>query len=250
MLGMFRQRRRAGTFSPIYPDALQDRSDELGLRFVSLLDLQFWLMGRDVEHPDGNVLCRIGFTREPHPEAHRPSRYTCIAPAGRVIIWPCGILLPASATSENPANTDIGGSEECLVLRGCAPALVSAQNVCDTHDPAQLHAELQRGTSCPPQVLRNVCRWFSRYEQTVDTIVGIAHRTPRPGTTATLAPPEPCSLASRWATLADELSAEELSVKDLSSKDFAARLDTLAGVRRSNAGTAGDGDIQQPVVLG
>jgi hypothetical protein len=42
---------------------------------VRLLDVQFWLMGRDVEHPGGNLLPRLGFTRQAMADRPWPSRY-------------------------------------------------------------------------------------------------------------------------------------------------------------------------------
>ena len=35
--------------------------------FTRVLDVQFWLMGRDAEHPDGNLLPPLGFTRQTVP---------------------------------------------------------------------------------------------------------------------------------------------------------------------------------------
>lgn len=37
------------------------------------LELQFWLLGRDVNHPGGNLLLRAGFIPEP-PPAKPPAR--------------------------------------------------------------------------------------------------------------------------------------------------------------------------------
>ena len=42
---------------------------------VRLPEVQFWLMGRDVEHPGGNLLLRLGFIRQTVPDRPWPSRY-------------------------------------------------------------------------------------------------------------------------------------------------------------------------------
>lgn len=57
--------------------------------FSALLDVQFWLMGRDVEHPGGNLLCRFGFTREPAPHhVGGPGRYTWTQGERVIVLWP------------------------------------------------------------------------------------------------------------------------------------------------------------------
>jgi hypothetical protein len=47
--------------------------------------------------------------------------------------------------------------------------------------------------------------WFAHYETAVAATAGVGHRVPRPGSTATLAPPEPCSLERAWRELAVRL---------------------------------------------
>jgi hypothetical protein len=69
-----------------------------------LLDVQFWLMGRDAEHPEGNLLPRLGFTRETPPEPRTgQTRYR----REDAILWPFGLWLaptPDAAPSPRAAR--------------------------------------------------------------------------------------------------------------------------------------------------
>ncbi len=176
---------------------------ELNRSFVALLDVQFWLMGRDVEHPGGNLLCRLGFIREPASTGawsgrSAPSRYTRPAAPGstepEVVIWPCGMLLVASGCRS-------------LVVRGGIPVLAPDRGPDGLYDQAEVYAQWRRGSPCTAQALAQVSRWFARYECRVDELVGIEHRVPRPDTAPSLAPPQPCSLHSEWTSLAHTLEA-------------------------------------------
>ncbi|HWT95402.1 MAG TPA: hypothetical protein VN238_20565 [Solirubrobacteraceae bacterium] len=53
----------------------------------SLIDRQFWLLGRDALHPDGNLLVAAGFTREAPPTG-RPeaSRYRSTATSPELVL--------------------------------------------------------------------------------------------------------------------------------------------------------------------
>jgi hypothetical protein len=149
-------------------------------------------MGRDVEHPDGNLLLRLGFTRQRVPGRPWPSRYRRAEPGGHVVIWRCGLFL---------ADQQDG----CLLLRGKAPSAVTGDQLTDLYDLAEVAAVLDRGRPCPPETLARAGHWFARYEAAVASSAGVGHRVPRPGTTALLAPSEPCSLEREWRELAARL---------------------------------------------
>jgi len=155
-----------------------------------LLDVQFWLMGRDAEHPDGNLLPRLGFRREPVP-AGRPgtSRYRRTGPDGVVVLWPCGLFL----------GDDDGG---CLLIRGHAPAVAEDPRPPDAFAVSEIVAILRCSRACPPARLSRAATWLAGYEAEVERCVGVAHRVPVPGVRSRLAPPEPCSLARAWRELA------------------------------------------------
>lgn len=60
---------------------------------AELLDQQMWFFGRDIQHPDGNLLLRFGFARERPPvEVSGTSRYAIITPTGSLTLWGWGAL--------------------------------------------------------------------------------------------------------------------------------------------------------------
>ena len=160
--------------------------------FVRVLDVQFWLMGRDAEHPDGNLLPRLGFTRQNVPDRPWPSRYRRAEAGGHVLIWQCGMFLQAS-------------EHGCLLLRGMTPAAVTDSQLNDLYDLAEVKAVLRRGSPCPPAALMLASQWFAHYEAAVVAAAGVGHRVPRPGPRPTLAPPEASSLEPEWRKLAVRL---------------------------------------------
>jgi len=157
-----------------------------------VLDVQFWLMGRDAEHPGGNLLPRLGFARQKAPDRPWPSRYRRAEPGGYVIVWQCGLLLQ-------------GRGPGCLLLRGRAPAAVPGGQLEGLYDLDGVAAAQRRGAACLPGALARACGWFARYEAAVSASAGIGHRVPRPGSAPLLAPAEPCSLERAWLELAARL---------------------------------------------
>jgi hypothetical protein len=160
-----------------------------------LVDVQFWLMGRDVEHPGGNLLPRLGFSREPAPRSGLPTRYRRETPTLRVIVWPCGILFSAEEL-------------DSLLVRGQPLAVVAGIHCGSLHNSTELVAASVQGRPCPPTALGAACQWFAEYEESVRAIAGVAHRVPRPGSRPSLAPPEPCSLDRAWRELDAEISGK------------------------------------------
>lgn len=60
---------------------------------AELLDQQMWFFGRDIQHPDGNLLLRVGFARErPPAEVSGTSRYSVATPLGSLTLWGWGAL--------------------------------------------------------------------------------------------------------------------------------------------------------------
>lgn len=159
-------------------------------RFADLLSVQFWLMGRDVEHPDGNLLCsELGFGQERAPRRSWPSRYLRQGPEGLVVIWRCGLLLRDETRS-------------MLLVRGLAPARITDDALTDAFDLDDVFAAWSRSEPCPQPWLTSACRWLADYEAAIAAAVGVSHRVPSAGTAPALAPPRPCSLEQRWLELA------------------------------------------------
>lgn len=164
------------------------------MRFADLLDVQFWLMGRDVEHPDGNLLCSaLSFTRERAPKRSWPSRYRRTTNELDVLIWRCGLLL------------DRGG-DGLLLVRGLAPVAVDPADLGNVFDPEKVFASWSTSAVCPTHRLPEASLWFADYEAAVSASAGVAHRVPVAGTRPALAPAEPCSLEQDWRALATDLS--------------------------------------------
>lgn len=164
--------------------------------FVGLVDVQFWLVGRDVEHPEGNLLVRLGFAREPAPHGDLPTRYRRQTPTLRVVLWPRGVFFGTP-------------QRDCLLLRGRSPVVVAGVDPDTVYDPTQLTAAAVHGRPCPPDGLQAACDWFAGYEQDVAAVAGVAHRVPRPGPRPTLAPPEPCALDRAWRELAARIGGRK-----------------------------------------
>jgi hypothetical protein len=180
---------------PDLPRALEvtSRRGDAHSQFGHLLDVQFWLMGRDVEHPGGNVLARLGFRREASPEPGGRSRYCASEPGTQVVIWPCGMFL----------GTEHHG---CLMVRGHQPTTVDGSTVAGLSDAAQVLELGREGAPAEPGLLAHAAHWFAGYERRVEDLGGIAHRVPKPGTAPTLAPPEPWSLAGAWLELSESFT--------------------------------------------
>lgn len=171
-------------------DAIATRGDSAPI--AHLLDMQFWLLGRDVEHPDGNLLVRFGFLREPAVGA--PTRYRRETGGEHLVLWPCGLLLGTADTGT-------------LLLRGHVPADVTGLDPVPLRKLDAVLAAHRAGADCSPVALGAACAWFARYEASVRTAVGLAHRVPRPGPRPQLAPADACSLEDAWR----ELGASYLS---------------------------------------
>ncbi|MFE6647390.1 hypothetical protein ACFVJS_12560 [Nocardioides sp. NPDC057772] len=153
-----------------------------------LLDVQFWLMGRDVAHPDGNLLQRLGFERQTTADPSVPARYRRCEPDPEVIIWRCGLLLRVP-------------QHDCLLLRGCEPVLVGSE-VAAMHNPVDVGAARAHSTRAPAQAIKTSATWFASYEASIADIAGVRHRDAPPRIRPALAPPEPCSLERAWRQLA------------------------------------------------
>ncbi|MGX6450126.1 hypothetical protein ACVU7I_18970, partial [Patulibacter sp. S7RM1-6] len=141
-------------------------SDDGASPIAHLLEVQFWLMGRDVERPDGNLLLRLGFVREPVPPGRKgSSRYRRREPDGGVLLWTCGLLLDARGV-------------RCLLVRGHPPAVASVERTPDIYGTAEVLALLQRSPASPPAATTRALRWLADYEAAVLRAAGVGHRTP------------------------------------------------------------------------
>lgn len=72
---------------------------EVARHGTSLLNQQFWLWGRDIRRPEGNLLLDYGFAKHPPPPGVRvPSRYELSLPGHRrLTLWGFGLALSDEA---------------------------------------------------------------------------------------------------------------------------------------------------------
>lgn len=157
-----------------------------GAPIAPLLDVQFWLLGRDVEHPDGNLLVRSGFARD--AARGTPTRYRLDTADEQVVLWPCGLFLATAGTAT-------------LALRGDVPVDAAGLDPLPLRKLDAVLGAHGAGGPCSPATLAGLCGWFARYEASVRTTAGVAHRVPRPGPRPLLAPAVACSLENAWQEL-------------------------------------------------
>ena len=162
-------------------------------QFIDLLDVQFWLMGRDVVHPAGNLLVALGLTRERPTNPELPSRYTMAGQDEFAIIWRCGLLL-------STAHGDV------LCVRGLTPRRVAYRCLHDLWDPRLVRAAHSHAAPCQPHHLADASTWFARYEVAVRAAAGVDHRSAPSDSTAELASHQRSCLDRPWAALARRAS--------------------------------------------
>lgn len=157
--------------------------------FQTLLDTEFWLIGRDIEHPRGNLLPDLGFVREPVPEdGYGPSRYRRTTEGEHVLLWVWGIYLELEGAG-------------LLLTRGDNAGTYAVDSPPDGHEPP---TRVPR-QACDARALAGACGWFAAYEERVTMAAGVGHRVPRPGSRPSLAPPEPWSLSAAWQELGNRI---------------------------------------------
>lgn len=143
----------------------------LGAAIERAVDRQMWCFGRDVHHPEGNLLVALGFTRVPSRVPGRPSEY-------RRRIGPCMVRLWGFAA---------------VVVPPCGPALVvrrldrGARVMCRAAASDPLITRDALGELATPATGADravVARWLpwalrllARYERAVAGAAGAAWRT-------------------------------------------------------------------------
>jgi hypothetical protein len=160
---------------------------------AALLEAQFHHMGRDVQHPAGNLLHRLGFTRQRPPSGLRTgtSRYVLSDGPVLVAIWPFALC--------------IGDRRGAALLprRGRASWWpVASQPDCFT--ARQMAAARAGCVACPAPLVGRAFLWLAGYEQAVDDLVGTAHREPAERS-ARAGPGDGYALQAAWRTHAGGL---------------------------------------------
>jgi hypothetical protein len=160
-----------------------------------LLEAQFHHMGRDVTHPEGNLLPRMGFARQTAPPGRRTAvtRYVLRRGSMLVAVWPFALC--------------IGDRRGAALLprRGRASWWPLASQP-DCFTARELTAVRAGCTACPEPLVHRALLWLAEYEQTVDGLVGTAHREPAEAG-ARARPGEGYALHASWRTHAEALAA-------------------------------------------
>lgn len=155
---------------------------------AALLEAQFHHMGRDVSHPAGNVLRRLGFVRQGPPPGRRTAvaRYVRSSDAQLVAIWPFALC--------------VGDRRGAALLprRGRASWWPLATQP-DCFTARELSALRAGCTACPGPLVGRALGWLADYEREVETLVGTAHREPSdPGSRASAG--DGYGLQASWRT--------------------------------------------------
>jgi hypothetical protein len=139
---------------------------------ADLLNQQLWCWGRDIQHPDGNILLKHGFMRVRPPEDHQgSSAYTLrLADEHTMIMWGFGLFC---------GQKEKGG---VFIMRfGFNPRHTeAAELMLPIWTTAQL-PELRTPTSsfecaAARDLLVRALNWISRYEGWVIDTFGIGYR--------------------------------------------------------------------------
>jgi hypothetical protein len=157
-----------------------------------LVDHQFRLLGRDVEHPGGNLLMRAGFVREPAPQGRGVTRYRLRRASLTVVVWPFAMLV---------GRCLLPRVDGAAAWRGAPP---------DLRHPQELRALLEDLDPCRPAPLARTMAWLAGWERWVEASVGLAHRAAPLGP-ASAAPAGGLALYGEWEQRAAALRRSRTS---------------------------------------
>jgi hypothetical protein len=178
-----------------------------------LFDVTMWCLGRDVNHPEGNLLLRRGLSRErPPPGQQANSVYTASLPGGGVLkLWGFGVF-----------SDDCDGA--VFVSRdGFTPHLVDSGAVLWP----VFHAEDLRAASREPLTLegQRACRaavvtlaeWLAGYEGWVVDQLGSSWRRACLAERRKGSPASGDELAAAWWRISTRTRALDFVVNDLTT---------------------------------
>lgn len=174
-----------------------------------LFDLTMWCLGRDLKHPEGNLLLRFGLTRERPPEGHQgQSVYTAtLAGGGSLKLWGFGALCE-------------GGEAAVFIARaGFTPRLVDVACMeWPIFDAERLHSAyepvtFQQQRACRASVAV-LAEWLARYEQWVADGVGLSWRSACFAERRKAPPISPEQLTAAWWRIATRASACDFTMND------------------------------------
>lgn len=175
-----------------------------------LFDVTLWCLGRDVNHPGGNLLLRRGLGRErPPPELRAHSVYTAMLPGGGGLkLWGFGVLCEGREGAISIARD------------GFTPRLVDKAAVrWPVFQAEHLHAASREPFTCEE---RRSCRaavvmlaqWLALYEEWVTEHLGSEWRQACLAERRKASPVRASELADAWWRIATCTRAMEFVVNE------------------------------------
>jgi hypothetical protein len=174
-----------------------------------LFDLTMWCLGRDVKHPEGNLLLRSGLTRERPPEGQQgQSVYTAtLAGGGSLKLWGFGVLCE-------------GGDAAVFIARdGFTPRLVDVASMewpvfeAERLQAASAPLTFQEQRACRASVAV-LAEWLARYEQWVADGVGLSWRSECFSERRKAPAVSPGQLAAAWWRISARVRACDFTMND------------------------------------
>lgn len=177
------------------------------VRALRLLDLQLWCWGRDVRHPEGNLLLRNGFQRERPPKTTAGSSAYHLRTAGglELTLWGYGIH------ARRPNEPGV-----FLKRFGFAPRWTPASTNTTRHRHVQdwKHARAPRHDEeqlLILSLLRDLTDWIAQYENEINDAIGLGWREQCLRNWHKEACVPATALASAWAELTEHFTPNTTS---------------------------------------
>ncbi|WP_224245177.1 hypothetical protein [Hyalangium gracile] len=189
-----------------------------------LFEISMWCLGRDVNHPEGNLLLRRGLSRERPPEGQKGgSVYTGSLPGGGVLkLWAFGALC--------------GDSDESIYIRrdGFTPLRVDRALVrwpvfeAEALGSAQAPSTPEEQRLCRAAVV-TLSEWMGGYEAWVAREVGLSWRSACFAERRKAPPVQVGELADAWWRIAARARSLDSVVNDFTAP-------AVGGMRGPHAG--------------
>lgn len=164
-----------------------------------LCDQQFWLFGRDINRPGGNLLIEAGFERRRFGSG-RPTQYVFECPECSISLWGFGLHWIC-----HERDQALFTSRDGEFLKA------GASNLLAVRDPWTVERRLRLGEEADSLLAAEVSRWFAEYEAWVLDAAGPDHRVAALEDWDSCC--EPCQVAAAWTALSAGFRAARHSAR-------------------------------------
>lgn len=130
-----------------------------------LSDQQFWLFGRDINRPGGNLLIEAGFERRRFGSG-RPTQYVFECPQCSISLWGFGLHWVCHDRDQ-----------AAFVSRDGKFLDAGATSLLAVRDPWTVGRRLRLGGNADGRLCRETCEWLAAYESWVLDAAGPGYRT-------------------------------------------------------------------------